>query len=247
MDRRRGLLIAAAVVAALGTVLVFLYVQGADNRASAQYDAVKVLRAVKQINPGESVSAAQAAGKIQLGTVAAGQELPGALSDLTPINGQSALTTIYPGEQIITSKFGSNASGSSLTIPKGKMAISVNLTDPGRVAGFVNPGDNVAVFMNGTGTDGAQAGSGTFARLLLPKVEVIGVGATTVVSTTSTDVSGQQTTEQVPRTLLTLALSQQEAEKVLYASSNGELALGLLNKDSQVAQDPGVTSTNLFR
>ena len=43
MDRRRVLLIAAAVVAALGTVLVLVYVQGADNRARDAYETTEVL------------------------------------------------------------------------------------------------------------------------------------------------------------------------------------------------------------
>ena len=63
MDRRKVLLVVAAVIAALGTLLVFLYVRGADTRADAQYGAVTVLRATKQIAPGETVAAAQAAGK----------------------------------------------------------------------------------------------------------------------------------------------------------------------------------------
>jgi pilus assembly protein CpaB len=242
MDRRRVLLVVAAVIAALGTALVFLYVRGADNRADARYHAVKVLRAVKQIDPGETVAAAQSAGKIELGSVTEGQRLPNALSDLNGITTQVALTTIYPGEQIISSKFGATASGTSLTIPKGKLAVSVNLTDPARVAGFVNPGDDVAVFMQGTGLGNA----GAFSRLLLPKVEVIGVGTTTVVSTTTTDPTGARTTEQLPRTLLTLALDQKEAERVLFASGNGELALGLLNTDSKVASDRGVSGQYLF-
>jgi pilus assembly protein CpaB len=233
----------AAVIAALGTALVFLYVRGADNRAEAQFHAVKVLRAVKQIDPGETVAAAQAAGKIELGSVTEGQRLPNALTDLNGITTQVALTTIYPGEQIISSKFGTTSSGTSLTIPKGKMAVSVNLTDPARVAGFVNPGDDVAVFMQGSGVGN---NAGTFARLLLPKVEVIGVGTTTVVSTTTTDSTGAKTTEQLPRTLLTLALDQKDAERVMFASGNGELALGLLNSDSSVALDRGVTGQNLF-
>ena len=41
--------------------------------------------------------------------------------------------------------------------------MSVDLTDPARVAGFVNPGDKVAIFMNG-----AVAGGAAFSRLLLP-------------------------------------------------------------------------------
>ena len=55
----------AAVIAALGTLLVFLYVRGADTRADQRYDAVQVLRVVKPIAAGETVEAAQAAGKIE--------------------------------------------------------------------------------------------------------------------------------------------------------------------------------------
>ena len=50
MDRRKVLLLVAAVIAALGTLLVFLYVRGADNRADKRYHAVQVLKAVKQID-----------------------------------------------------------------------------------------------------------------------------------------------------------------------------------------------------
>ncbi len=68
-------MIVAALIAALGTGMVFLYVRGADNRAEANQQPVQVLKAVAQINPGETMAAAQAAGKIQVGTVPAG---PGA-------------------------------------------------------------------------------------------------------------------------------------------------------------------------
>jgi pilus assembly protein CpaB len=241
MDRRKALLAVAAVIAALGTLLVFLYVRGADNRADERYGAVQVLRVVKQIPQGETVEAAQAAGKIETSTVSQKDLLPDALTGTEPIAGKVAITNIYPGEQLISSKFGATGVATGLTIPKGKIAISVNLSDPSRVAGFVNPGDKVAIFMNGSG------GGGTFSRLLLPNVQVIGAGTTTMVSTTTTDTTGAQTTDQLPKTLLTLAVSQSEAERVMFASGNGDLALGLMNKDSQVAVSKGTTEANLFR
>ncbi len=129
-----------------------------------------------------------------------------------------------------------------LTVPKGKIAISVNLTDPARVAGFVNPGDKVAIFMTGAG--GAEGG--TFSRLLLANVQVIGAGTTTMVATTTTE-AGVETTDQLPKTLLTVAVTQAEAERVLYAAGNGELSFGLLNNDSKVAASKGVTDPNLFK
>ncbi len=104
-------------------------------------------------------------------------------------------------------------------MPEGEFAISVNLSDTGRVAGFVSPGSNVAVFLNGP--VGPQGQDGT--RLLLPKVQVIAVGATTVTTSTTTAEGGAQTTESLPRTLFTLAVDQRKAEKLMYAATHGEL------------------------
>jgi pilus assembly protein CpaB len=242
MDRRRVLLVVAAIIAALGTLLVFLYVRGADDRANEKYHAVDVLKAVKQIEPGETVAAAQAAGKIEKAAVGEGEKLPDALVDLAPLSGQLARTTIYPGEQIVASKFGTTpAASNALTVPDGKIAVSINLTDTARVAGFVNPGDKVAIFLNASG------GAGSFTRLLLSEVEVIAVGTTTVVSTTTTDASGAQTTEQLPRTLFTLGVTQPEAQKILFAAGNGELAFAKLGKGAKLIPDPGANTDNLFK
>ena len=55
MNRRRILLIAAVVVALVGTALVFLYVRGSDARANERFDTVDVLRAVAPIAAGETI------------------------------------------------------------------------------------------------------------------------------------------------------------------------------------------------
>ena len=150
MDRRKLLLVAAAIVAALGAVLVFLYVRGADLRAEAQYDTRDVLKVVTMIEQGETIEDAAAAGKIALEAVPSNQVLADALASTSTLTGQVAVTNLYPGEQIISSKFGGAAESSALPIKEGDMAISVNLTDPARVAGFVNPGSEVAIFVSGT-------------------------------------------------------------------------------------------------
>ena len=68
-----------------------------------------------------------------------------------------------------------------------------------------------------------------------------------MVSTTTTDPEGVATTDPLPKTLLTVAVTQAEAERLLYATTNGELSFGLLNKDSKAAPSKGVTNTNLFK
>ena len=253
MGRRTVLLMVAMVVAALGSSLVFLYVQNADARASEKYDMVQVLKSVAVINPGETLGEAQQAGKIEMGKVTSGDALTGALTSTTDMSDKVALSTIFPGEQIISGKFGEPGEQKVLTIPDGRMAISVNLTDPARVAGFVQPGAEVAIFVSAEPeatdlTSGTTAKLPKFTRLLLPRVQVIGVGTTTVISTTKTDEeTGESTTEQLPRTLLTLALDQDEAERVIYAARNGEIAFGLLTDKSTVKSGPGVTAADIFK
>lgn len=248
MVHRKFLLFGAVLAAVAGAALVFLYVRGADARAESQFDTVQVLRATAPIEVGESIAAASQGGKLALENVPREQVLPNALTSIDSLGKQAALVPIYPGEQIVTDKFGSDAAApSALQIPKGQMAISVNLTDPARVAGFVNPGSEVGIFVSANDErPGGGSGVGTFTRLLEERVTVIGVGSTTPVSTTTTDETGQQTTEQLPRTLLTLAVNQKQAERILYASSYGELSFSLLTPNSEVAPGPPVTATNLW-
>jgi pilus assembly protein CpaB len=244
MDRRRILLVVAVLVAALGSALVFLYTKGADTRAEKKFDTVEVLEATAVIAPGEKFEDAQAAGKLALQSVSKDALLDGYQTTADSLGGTISLGTIYPGEQIITAKWGVSAAvQSSLQIPDGMMASSVNLTDPGRVAGFVNPGSQVAVFLSGSDLQSGQP----FTRMLLDRVTVLGVGSTTPVSTTTTDQTGASTTEQLPRTLITLALTQEQVERVTFAANNGELSFGLLTDKSAVQADPGVDATSLFK
>ena len=242
MGRRTILLIVAALIAALGSAMVFLYVRGADDRATEAQAPVQVLKAVAQINPGETLDQAQAAGKLELGTVPRAQVLPGAVNSIEGIGSQVALSSVFPNEQIIAGKFGSQGDQELLTVPDGQIAISVTLSDTGRVAGFVVPGDDVAIFLNGE-----IGGGNTGVRLLLPRVKVIAIGSTTVISTTTTNPEGAQTTEQLPRTLFTLAVDQKDAEKIMLAATTGELSFGYLNDKSEVKPGPGTTTDTLFR
>jgi pilus assembly protein CpaB len=242
MDRRRILLVAAVLVAAMGAVLVFLYVQGADSRAEERFDTVEVLKATAIIEPGESIEDASTAGKLTLAAVASNELLNGYQTDTAALEGTTAQMRIFPGEQIVADKFGTGAAiANNLPIEDDKIAMSVNLTDPSRVAGFVNPGSEVAIFLTGTDQQGRP-----FSQLLLPRIGVIGVGNTTPVSTTTTDESGASTTEQLPRTLLTIQVDQRQMEKVLFAQANGELAFGLLTPDSKVAVGQPMDFDQLF-
>ena len=241
MGRRTILIIVALVIATVGAALVFLYVKGVDDRAVAQQEPRQVLTATTEIAPGESVEDAVAAGKFELAAVPESTVLAGALSNTDPIEDMVATSAIYPGEQIIAAKFGEVGSVTSLGIPEKRLAISVQLTDPGRVAGFVSPGSQVAIWLTWGDGEGAQI------RMLLEDVTVLGAGTTTMMSTTTTAPNGQQTIEQLPLTLLTLSVDQSEAEKIRLAEKVGELSLGLRTEGSDTALTTGTTADTLFQ
>jgi pilus assembly protein CpaB len=251
MNRRSVLLLLATLVAVIGTALVFVYVRNADNRALKQYDTVDVLTAVETIEAGETIEAAQGAGKLKLTPVPQNQVLDGALDNTKTLTGMVAVTNIYPGEQIVPSKFGGQPEGEVLAIPKGLQAISVQLSDPGRVAGFVEPGSEVAIYheqleqgsVGGVKVDGRVV-------LLLKRVLVLGVGSTSTTTKTTTTTEDTQTTQEIPKTLLTIAVNQKDAERVLFATSeptdHGEIAFGLLTDDSTTDYTRGTWWDTLY-
>ncbi len=241
MGRRSMLLLAAMLVAALGTGSVLLYVRGVDDRALRNQDPVQVLVAKSVIHAGTPVSTAQSNGAFVLKTVPRSAVAQGALSSLTGMSDKVAAADIFPNEQILPGKLTSAGAVGSLPIPAGKLAMSVQLGDPQRVAGFVAPGSEVAVFATVTppATTGG-AGAVEITNLLLARVPVIAVGPTTVRA------GDDRNKEALPTAILTLAVSQREAAKLVQATQTGQLYFALLTKDSKVGPAPAVDSRNLF-
>lgn len=251
MARRSVLLLVAALIALAGTAMIVLYVQGIDARATKDQELVEVLVATDTIDNGETVAAAQEAGKIEKAEVRNVDLVDGGLSSTTSISDLVALGTIYPGEQLIARKFGSAADTQGLVIPDDKMAISVELTDFERVAGFVNPGNEVAIFSTPQDLvallpDDSEKKLGDLTRILLTRVPVLGVGTTSVSSRTTQTEDGEQVAEQVARTILTVAVTQEEAEKLIQADRNSDLTFALLTDDTKVADNPGAVVADLY-
>ena len=120
MDRRKVLLPVAAVIAALGTLLVFLYVRGADTRADERYEAVQVLRVVKQIAAGRDRRGGPGRGQVRDGLGVPEGPPPRRPHRHGAVAGKVAVSTIYPGEQLISSKFGATGAGQRPDHPQGQ-------------------------------------------------------------------------------------------------------------------------------
>ena len=251
MARRSVLLLVAALIALAGTTMIVLYVQGIDARAAEGQELIEVLVATEIVDTGETVAAAQEAGKFEKTEVRRADVVDGSLSSTTSIADLVAIGTIYPGEQLIAKKFGNLGDTDTLVIPDNKMAVSVELTDFERVAGFVNPGNEIAVFATALDPvallpDNKEQKLGSITRIVLTRVPVLGVGTTSVTSRTTETEDGEQVAEEVAKTILTIAVTQEEAEKLIQADRTSELNFALLTDDSTVSNQPGATLGTVF-
>jgi pilus assembly protein CpaB len=140
-----------------------------------------------------------------------------------------------------------------LAIPKGKLAISVSLSDDADVAGFVQPSSQVAIFMTAklskTSTTTTQGALGDNAdlyisKLLLPRTTVL---ATSQVAPSDLEKAGAGSSNSNGKELLTLAVTQQEAQQIILAQQTGQLYLGLLSDSSVTAPDGGDINVGLFK
>lgn len=238
MDRRKLLLVVAAVVAVLGVALVFVYAKGADTRAAEKFDTVEVLVASKKINPGESFDEALESGKFELADVTQAQVLEGAGDESDQFEGSVALTSVYPGEQLVPAKFGGAfdvEAQTTLPIPEGKVAISILVNDDGRVGKFLAPGAEVAIIFTDIDRTTQEP---ILTKTLLKRVMLLAAGSTTSLAgdgneNAAADDAPDPQNEEAIQQLLTVAVSQRDAERVRFAEKDGELTAALLNGASE--------------
>ena len=218
MSRRIVLLIAAALIAALGTTMIFIYVGSSSSAdAGADMGTSVVFTATAQIPPGsaaDDVANQAARGSVPTGTVPAG-----AISDLSQVSGAVSVTTIFPGQVLIASQFGTNNVTGGLPVPAGRLGMAVTVGDPERVASFVQPGAKVTIFNAAPDSKDNQA-----AVVILRGITVLAVGPSTM--TTHTDPESKTTTD-VPSAALTLSVSDADAAKLAFTAVNGHLYFGL--------------------
>lgn len=232
MDRRRLLLVVAAVIAALGVGLVFVFARGAETRAAEKYRTTSVVTvaAGKTVLPGESIKSALDTGKLAETQVPEGQVLENALrqSDLGNIDDKVALTTLYAGEQLLSTKFGGVGDPvevASLPLPTGLIAKPESFDLP--VGSFIEPGSQLAVFLT--------VNPGTPTCLLIDRVTVLSKGA----QTTTTVAEDGSVPAEGGAPALHLAVTQQQFEWLQDGRERGKLSVALLNKESQVQVDKG--------
>lgn len=225
---------AAVVLAVVGSLLIVTYAQGADQRAVRNLDPVPVL-VVKTATPAgtpvESLSASLAVEELPATAVA-----DSALSSLDASAGKVTAVDLVPGEQLVSERLVAPEdveTQDGLEVPAGLQEVSFEL-DPKRVVGGrLNPGDHVGIFLSfDSGGDKSNPGDAT-TQLTVRKVLI-----TNIQRTPQAADSTQTADSTIPSgtLMLTVAVSDVDAGKIVFASEFGRL---WLTKEPLDAQDNG--------
>jgi pilus assembly protein CpaB len=260
MKRRKLTIVIALLLAVAGTSAVLAYVGGANARAMAGLKAVIVLVAQQQIPAGTSADAAWQDGSLRGEKLPAQSVSPDAIGSITADLGSLVMSSdVMPGQVLLRSMLVPAAQVSGgLAIPGGMVAVTIPLCLPQAVAGYVHAGSQIAIFdtvssqsmsaqgscSQSGGSHGAQVSGNVQTHVVLPRVEVLSVGTGGSGQGGSSSGSGAGSQSQ-GGVLVTLAVDQADAERVIQLTETGLPYLALLTPSSQTGFD--TSSPPLFQ
>jgi pilus assembly protein CpaB len=151
----------------------------------------------------------------------ASNPVPGVFSELKPILDRGLVAAVGENEPVTETKLAPIGSGAGLppSIPPGMRAMSVKVDEVIGVAGFVVPGTRVDLVVTLRGSGQTEE---SMSRTVASNVLVLTAG-------TKFDQEQAKDGKAQPSTVVTLAVSPSDAERVALASSEGKISLALRN------------------
>jgi pilus assembly protein CpaB len=248
MTRRILAITVAIVLAALGTAGGLFLVLNADARAQSRIeDAVTVAVAAKRIPIGTTGAKIMSDGMLRF------ERMPKALvpkDTISQIDGERSklvvTSNIAVGQLLLAANFDTASKVTSgLPLPEGKMAVTVETGAPEQVAGYVQAGSEIAIFLtynvvekNGGKTNIERT------RVLLPRVEVLAVGTYQSAQARNASATASTGAARTGSLMITVAVDQADAERLIEGLSHGTLYLGLLTDSVDVKTGTGVDNTD---
>ena len=156
----------------------------------------------------------------------AGQAPEGTFAQPGDLVGRGLIVSLVKNEPILPAKLASKEAGSGLppVIPEGMRAVSVRVNEVIGVAGYVLPGTRVDVVATASPTNQQQD---TTSKVVLANVLVLTAG-------TRIEQEGKDG-KPVQVTVVTMAVTPEQSERLALASTEGKIVLALRNPLDQTA------------
>lgn len=204
-----------------------------------EVNAVDVVVAAENLPVGTRLRSEQ----LKIVSWPAGTPVPGAFSDAKALVDRGVISTIGLNEPVTAVKVAGPESGAGLppVIPQGMRAMSVRVNDVIGVAGYVVPGTRVDLLVT-VREDGPENGrQDPMSRTVVSNVEVLTAG-------TAIDQEKAKDGKPQPTSVVTLAVTPEDAERIALAQSEGKISLALRNPlDVEPTTTDGIKLAALMR
>ena len=212
------------VVFVVGAAATFLVLRSDGDEAAATPGSgrVSVLVASKPIPAGTNGSSLVSGGMVKTKVLADSAKPANALTDTTQLAGRTAILGVSEGEILTSDQFQQAQTRiGTLKIPEGKTALAVQLSNVPGVAGFAGAGDRINIYSVVKASPETRGGPAV--RLVMQNTEVLNVNGATLAAS-----QGQPGGAGL---VYLLAVTAEQAERLVYLTSFEQLYFSLVSKD----------------
>jgi pilus assembly protein CpaB len=163
--------------------------------------------------------------------------LPGGFDSIDKVVNRGVVVPVMENEPLAESKLAPVEAGAGLppTIPAGMRAISVKVNEVIGVAGFAVPGTRVDVLAM------VRENSNSMSRIVVGNVQVLTSG------TKYDQEQSRKDGKPISTTVVTLAVTPADAERIALAATDGQIVLALRNPlDAEPVQTAGIRLAELM-
>lgn len=228
--------LAALLLAVVGAILLFVYVQGASARAQAGLEPVNVLVVAERVPAG--TPSADLAGKVRTEAVPKTAVPAGALADLGQQEGKVTAVSLEPGEQLLAARLVDPRElvPGTVPVPEGLEEVTLLLSPERILGGRLEAGDKVTIYTSFDKTD-QQTGL-LFYDVLVTAVQKAPSEAKNASGSGSSEPAVEMPTGSA---FITFARSDADASKLIYSAEFGKLWLAK-QTDATAKTKPPVTN-----
>jgi len=230
MNKRVIAAVAAGALALLGVGVLYMWAQGANDRAYEGAELVKVVRVTEAVPQG--TKAADLAASTEVASLPKDAVPDGAVTDLADVSGLTTNAALAKGEVLLSSRMvapGDRGEGKT-DVPAGYQEVTISLDGQRTVGSQVKAGDHVGVIASYQSIDG--------------KTNVSKMVAKDVVVTRSSAVLNA---ESATGSLVTVAVKTKDATMIVNAMEYGKIWLTLQNADTDQGGDSLIDPTAAVR
>jgi pilus assembly protein CpaB len=225
----------ALVLAVVGSVLIFSYVRGADQRAYGEAEMVDVLVVTALIPAGTATE--DLANSLEIKTVPKAAVADDVITNLNQFGGRVASVDLVVGETLIASRLvdpQSLGAPGTVPAPEGLQEFTVAFPPEQAVGGRISAGDSVGIFATFSDIDESEPNVEPATRHVFHRVLVTSVQGVTAPAEGAADAVALP----AGSVYVTFATTAADAERIIFATQFSRLWLSLETEDDT---DEGIT------